>query len=68
MLLTIEETAEELKVSDRHVRRMISLHRWPHYRLGPKTIRLDLQEILATGWRGKSSSLNLLEVTDGTAK
>jgi len=49
MLSSILETAKALKVSTRHVRRMISEKRWPFYRLGKRTIRLDLEEIKNLG-------------------
>ena len=45
MLLSIQETAKALKVSDRHVRRMIAEGKYPFYRIGERAVRLDLEEI-----------------------
>jgi excisionase family DNA binding protein len=45
MLLSIQETAQALKVSDRHVRRMIAKGKYPFYRIGNRAVRLDLEEI-----------------------
>jgi excisionase family DNA binding protein len=45
MLVTILEVAKELKVSDRHVRRMIAEGKYPFYRIGDRAVRLDLEEI-----------------------
>jgi excisionase family DNA binding protein len=45
MLVMIPEVAKELKVSDRHVRRMIAEGKYPFYRIGNKAVRLDLEEI-----------------------
>jgi excisionase family DNA binding protein len=45
MLVTILEVAKELKVSDRHVRRMIAEGKYPFYRIGNRAVRLDLEEI-----------------------
>jgi excisionase family DNA binding protein len=48
MLVTIPEVAKELKVSDRHVRRMIAEGKFPFYRIGDRAVRLDLEEIKST--------------------
>jgi excisionase family DNA binding protein len=45
MLLSIQEAAKALKVSDRHVRRMIAEGKYPFYRIGNRAVRLDLEEI-----------------------
>ena len=45
MLVSIQEAAKELKVSDRHVRRMIAEGKYPFYRIGDRAVRLDLEEI-----------------------
>ncbi|MFQ5853108.1 MAG: hypothetical protein ACE5JU_21320 [Candidatus Binatia bacterium] len=37
--------ADELTVSERHVREMIARGRWPVYRVGKKRLRLDPEEI-----------------------
>ena len=49
MLQSIHETSKALKLSERHVRRMISEGRWPYYRLGRRAIRLDVDEIKKLG-------------------
>lgn len=45
MLVSIQEAAKALKVSDRHVRRMIAEGKYPFYRIGDRAVRLDLEEI-----------------------
>jgi excisionase family DNA binding protein len=45
MLISIQEAAKALKVSDRHVRRMIAEGKYPFYRIGNRAVRLDLEEI-----------------------
>jgi excisionase family DNA binding protein len=45
MLVTILEVAKKLKLSDRHVRRMIAEGKYPFYRIGDRAVRLDLEEI-----------------------
>jgi excisionase family DNA binding protein len=45
MLVSIQEAAKALKVSDRHVRRMIAEGKYPFYRIGNRAVRLDLEEI-----------------------
>ena len=60
MLLTIQETAKVLKVTDRHVRRMIATGKYPFYRVGNRAVRLDLEEIKAAS-KGKVNSE--LEIT-----
>ena len=54
MLLSIHETSKALKLSERHIRRMIAEGRFPHYRLGHRLIRLDLEEI-KRATRGKGT-------------
>lgn len=54
-MLTIQEAAKALKVSDRHVRRMIAEGKYPFYRIGNRAVRLDLEEI-KTASRGKKPS------------
>jgi len=49
MLQSIHETSKIFKLSERHVRRMISQGRWPYYRLGRRAIRLDVDEIKSLG-------------------
>lgn len=46
-IVTIREAAKALKVSDRHIRRMMILRKFPFYRIGSRAVRLDLDEILA---------------------
>jgi len=45
MLISIQEAAKALKVSDRHIRRMIHEGKYPFYRIGNRAVRLDLEEI-----------------------
>ncbi len=45
MLVSITTAAKELGVSTEHIRRAIRAGRWPYYRLGPKAVRIDLDEI-----------------------
>jgi excisionase family DNA binding protein len=49
MLKTVSAAARELGVSGEHVRRMVKNGRWPFYRLGPKAMRIDPDEIRALG-------------------
>jgi len=49
MLQSIHETSKALKLSERHIRRMISEGQWPFYRLGRRAIRLDVEEIKNLG-------------------
>lgn len=49
MLATISVAARELGCSGEHIRRMIRSRRWPYYRLGPKAIRIDPDEIKNLG-------------------
>ena len=49
MLLNISQAARELGVSIETVRRNIRAKRWPFYKLGPKTTRIDPEEIRALG-------------------
>jgi excisionase family DNA binding protein len=44
-LLSIRRLADELAVSERHIREMIAQGLWPIYRVGKRRIRLDLEEI-----------------------
>ena len=49
MLVGITEAARQLGVSTEHIRRMVRAGKWPVYRLGPKTARIDIEEIKALG-------------------
>jgi excisionase family DNA binding protein len=49
MLVTISEAARQLGVSPNHIRSMIRRGRWPFYRLGPKAMRVDVEEIKSLG-------------------
>ncbi len=49
MLKNVKECACELGVSERHARKMIQKKQWPHYRLGPRVIRCDPEEIKHMG-------------------
>ena len=48
-LVSIQEAAQALGVSPDTVRRRIKAGRWPYYPLGPKAIRLDVDEIKSLG-------------------
>jgi len=45
MLTTITNAAKELGISVVHIRRQIRRGSWPFYRLGPKALRIDANEI-----------------------
>ena len=45
MLRAIPEGSKELGVSAEHARRMVRAGRWPVYKLGPKAMRIDVDEI-----------------------
>jgi hypothetical protein len=45
MLKSISDVARELSCSEQTVRQKIALGLWPSYRLGPKSTRLDVDEI-----------------------
>lgn len=49
MLMTIAMAARELGCSPDHVRRMIKAGQWPHYRLGVKALRIDVEEVKKLG-------------------
>lgn len=49
MLVTKKELAKALKVSERHIERMVSLGQWPFYRFSPRVIRFDPEEVKALG-------------------
>lgn len=49
ILLNITQAAKELGVSAETVRRNIRAKKWPFYKLGPKSTRIDPQEIRALG-------------------
>jgi len=48
-LCNIKKAAEQLEVSERHIRRMIAEGCWPYYRLGRQMIRVDVAEIKSLG-------------------
>ncbi len=45
MFTTIKEATKELRVSERFLRQLIRDGRIPSYRLSPRTLRVDLQEV-----------------------
>jgi excisionase family DNA binding protein len=49
MLLNVTQAARELGVSAETIQRNIRAKRWPFYQLGPKTTRVDPNEIRALG-------------------
>jgi excisionase family DNA binding protein len=48
-LVSVREAARALRLSERHIRRMISEARWPFYRLGQRIVRVDIEEIKNLG-------------------
>ncbi len=44
-MLTASETAKELKVSERFLRKLVASGRIPFYRLSERTLRFDLDEL-----------------------
>jgi len=49
MLSRITEAARELGCSPDHIRRMVKNGQWPYYRIGPKALRIDPEEIKTLG-------------------
>ncbi len=49
MLLSLTAAARELGCSVEHARRMIRSGRWPAYKIGPRAVRIDPEEIKALG-------------------
>ncbi len=49
MLTRISDAARELGCSADHVRKMVKIGRWPFYRIGPKAMRVDTDEIKNLG-------------------
>jgi excisionase family DNA binding protein len=47
--ISIREAAQVLKISERHIRRMIREGKWPFYQFGRRMIKLDLNEIINLG-------------------
>ena len=47
MLKRITDASKDLGCSNEHSRKMIKLGLWPAYRLGPKALRIDPDEIRA---------------------
>ncbi len=45
MFATVKEAIKELRVSERFLRKLIREGRIPSYRLSPRTLRVDLQEV-----------------------
>ncbi len=50
-LLPLSQGARELGCSVEHARRQVRAGRWPAYKLGPKALRIDPEEIRALGKR-----------------
>jgi len=48
-LKKVSEAAYDLGVSVEQARRIIRSGRWPVYKLGPKSTRIDVEEIKALG-------------------
>ena len=49
MLVNLSEASRILGISTQSIRRRIKNGEWPSYRLGPKSLRLDLSEIKSLG-------------------
>lgn len=49
MLVGISEAARQLGVATETVRRMVKAGNWPAYRFGPKSLRIDVDEIKRLG-------------------
>ena len=49
MLLNVTQASRELGVSAETIRRKIRAGQWPFYKLGPKSTRIDPDEIRALG-------------------
>jgi excisionase family DNA binding protein len=45
MMVTAKEAAEELQISERFLRRLVAQGHVPFYRLSPRTLRFDLDEL-----------------------
>ena len=45
MFTSIADAAKELSVSERFLRQLIAQKRVPYYRLSPRTLRVDLNEL-----------------------
>ena len=45
MFLSIKHAAKELRVSERHIRRLIAIKKLPVYQLSPRTTRIDMEEL-----------------------
>ncbi len=59
MLVKIREASRLLGVSPEHISRQIRTGQWPHYRLGPKAVRIDVDEIKALGRIGTERNRKL---------
>jgi excisionase family DNA binding protein len=44
-MITAKEAAEELQISEQFLRRLVAQGRGPFYRLSPRTLRFDLNEL-----------------------
>jgi len=49
MLVTVKAACAELGVSLSHARRQIKRGAWPFYKLGPRILRFDIQELRDLG-------------------
>jgi len=49
MLVDLKVVYTELGVSPNHVRREVKRGAWPHYRLGRRVLRFDLDELKSLG-------------------
>ena len=46
-MLKTEQIAKRLRVSSRHIRRLVERREIPFYRIGPRSLRFDEKEVLA---------------------
>jgi excisionase family DNA binding protein len=59
MLLSVSDGAKELGVSAETVRKKIRSGTWPSYKFGPKSTRIDPDEIRALGRLATHQPVNL---------
>lgn len=45
LMITAREASKALKISERHLRRLVAEKRIPFYRLSERTLRFDLSEL-----------------------
>ena len=56
MLVTLKEAAQEFKISPRHAKILVTTGKWPAFQLGPRVIRVNIEQIKQlTGINGPQS-------------